>query len=132
MTGAAPIVKWNWDFGDASSADPQTDEGMIVAHRFDTVGTFTVTLTVVDASGATAKTTTSITTTAYGGTDYYVSSSSGRIVSGSCCTSRLARSSCAALHRPYFLRIAFSRPSAIIARSWALTASRNSSSPLRT
>ena len=76
-TGSNPIVRWNWDFGDANSADPQTDEGMIVAHRFDTVGTFTVTLTVVDSTGATAKTTTTITTTAYSGTDYFVSSSQG-------------------------------------------------------
>lgn len=72
-----PIVKWNWDFGDANSADPQTDEGIVVAHRFDTVGTFTITLTVVDSTGATAKTTTTLTTTAYKGTDYYVSSSTG-------------------------------------------------------
>jgi hypothetical protein len=77
VAGGNPIVKWNWDFGDANSADPQTDEGMIVAHRFDTVGTFTVTLTVVDSTGATANKTATITTTGFTGTDYYVSSSTG-------------------------------------------------------
>jgi hypothetical protein len=75
--GANPIVKWNWDFGDTNSTDPATDEGIIVAHRYDNVGTYTITLTVVDSTGATASTTTTLTTVAFSGTDYYVSSSQG-------------------------------------------------------
>jgi hypothetical protein len=75
--GANPIVKWNWDFGDTNSVDPATDEGLIVAHRFDNVGTYTIKLTVVDSTGATASATTTLTTVAFSGTDYYISSSTG-------------------------------------------------------
>jgi PKD repeat protein len=40
------IVWWEWDFGDGS-----TGAGSIVAHRYQTPGTYTVRLTVTDDSG---------------------------------------------------------------------------------
>lgn len=43
------IVSYAWDFGDGATAT-----GKIVAHRYSTVGVFTVTLTVTDDAGATA------------------------------------------------------------------------------
>ena len=71
------IVRWNWDFGDASSADPQMDEGLIVAHRFDNAGTYTVSVTAITESGASATTTQQITVAAFNGHTYYVDATSG-------------------------------------------------------
>ncbi len=71
------IVRWLWDFGDDNSSDPRTDEGMLVGHRFDTPDTYTVTLTVIDASGASDAVTTEVVVVPFTGTTYYVSESGG-------------------------------------------------------
>jgi chitinase len=52
------IVRYIWGFGDFDQPNPA--EGPIVSHQFFLVGTFTVTLTVVDESGQTATTTKSV------------------------------------------------------------------------
>ena len=73
--GGAEVVEYAWDFGDSGSADSQTDEGMLVAHRFDNDGTYTVTLTVTDSIGLSASTSTQITVDAFSGPVYYVANS---------------------------------------------------------
>lgn len=45
-----PLAGWFWDFGDGASAN-----GQVVQHTYPAVGTYTVTLTVVDADGGTAQ-----------------------------------------------------------------------------
>ncbi|HWQ65265.1 MAG TPA: PKD domain-containing protein [Methanospirillum sp.] len=59
VTGKAPLsvsftdlsqgspVQWTWDFGDGSTSDAQSP-----VHIFSSTGTYTITLTVVDAKGA--------------------------------------------------------------------------------
>ncbi len=46
--GDAPIVSYSWDFGDG-----YTGTGATTWHFYDTAGTYTVTLTVTDSTGAT-------------------------------------------------------------------------------
>ncbi len=58
-----PIASYSWDFGDASG----TETGRTPAHTFVAAGTFTVQLTVTDASGLSASATQAITITAGGG-----------------------------------------------------------------
>lgn len=50
------IVSWNWSFGDGA-----TSTEMMPSHTYTTEGTYTVTLTVVDAAGNTGSTTLSVT-----------------------------------------------------------------------
>ncbi|MFH0868778.1 MAG: choice-of-anchor Q domain-containing protein [archaeon] len=76
-SNGAEIIKWNWDFGDANSADSRYDEGMIVAHRFDNAGAYTVRLNVTDSLGATSSTTLPVNVVAFSGVTYYVSNSTG-------------------------------------------------------
>lgn len=45
--GDAPIVSWSWDFGDSTSSTSQNP-----THTYDSVGTFTVVLTVTDENTA--------------------------------------------------------------------------------
>ncbi|MDG2144845.1 MAG: PKD domain-containing protein, partial [Planctomycetota bacterium] len=71
------IVRWLWDFGDDNSSDARTDEGMLVGHRFDTADTYTVTLTVIDAAGASDSVTTQVVVVPFGGMTFYVSESTG-------------------------------------------------------
>lgn len=52
------IVEYQWDFG-----DEQTETGDIVAHQFETEGTYQVTLTVTNDKGANNSTETTITFT---------------------------------------------------------------------
>jgi PKD repeat protein len=54
-TSQGSIVAYNWNFGDGDRATGRT-----VSHEFDTVGTFIVTLTVVDGFGASASTSQSV------------------------------------------------------------------------
>lgn len=58
-----PIASYSWDFGDGSGMVT----GRTPAHTFVAAGTFTVQLTVTDASGLSASATQSITITAGGG-----------------------------------------------------------------
>ena len=71
------IVRYDWNFHDSKSADASTDEGQLVAHRFDNGGTYTISLTVTDANGQTDSTTTQVTVEDFSGTTYYVSYSDG-------------------------------------------------------
>jgi PKD repeat protein len=50
------IVSYEWDFGDG-----ETDSGSIVTHSYDTVDTYTVTLTVTDSNGKSAVTSVTVT-----------------------------------------------------------------------
>ncbi len=52
-SGQAPLVAWNWDFGDGATAS-----GVVVQHTYTTAGTFTVRLTVTDQRNQTGTTTT--------------------------------------------------------------------------
>ena len=81
----ADIVKWSWDFGSGTENDPhgRTIEGMNTAHVFETPGTYTVRLTVLDNQGNTSNDTAVITVLAPNGTEYYVDSQIGN---DSCCT----------------------------------------------
>jgi PKD repeat protein len=54
--GAAPIVGWDWDFGDPSSGARNTSAAPDPTHTFGAAGSYTVTLTVTDANGFTAST----------------------------------------------------------------------------
>jgi PKD repeat protein len=74
---SSTVVRWNWDFGDGGDGNPQTDEEMLVVHRYDNPGTYTVALTVTDANGSTNTTSTSVVVTAFSGRTFYVSSSAG-------------------------------------------------------
>jgi hypothetical protein len=56
---SVPIIKWTWNFGDGTTGD-----GHLVQHTYATVGTFSVTLTVITNNGQT----TTATTTASVGT----------------------------------------------------------------
>jgi PKD repeat protein len=47
------IVSYEWNFGDTPEEDVVQDEGRIVAHTYDEVFTYTVTLTVTDSDGRT-------------------------------------------------------------------------------
>jgi len=58
--GPSPIIEYEWDFGDGSI--PET--GIRVEHKFDSPGTYSVTLTIVDQNGERAKKTQQIDTTA--------------------------------------------------------------------
>jgi hypothetical protein len=75
--GARPIVKWDWDFGDADPDNPATDEEMLVVHRFAAPGSYTVKLTVTDAVGSSNSTTIQVDVAAFTGRTFYVSSSLG-------------------------------------------------------
>ncbi len=75
--GGVPIVRWEWDFGDSNSQDPRTDEGMLIGHRFDNPGNYTVRLTVFDEAGASDSTTTMVQVVPFSGQTFYVSNSAG-------------------------------------------------------
>jgi PKD repeat protein len=54
--GSAPIASYTFDFGDGSAAvGPQT--GSSTTHTYSTGGTYTVTATVTDSTGASSKAT---------------------------------------------------------------------------
>lgn len=53
------IVSFEWDFGDG-----YTDSGETVEHRYDSTGTYLVTLTVTDEDGATSNDTVTVFITA--------------------------------------------------------------------
>ncbi len=74
-SSGSEIVRWEWDFGDSSSIDPKTDEGMLAAHRFDNPGNYTVRLTVVDEDGFSDTTSMNLSVQPFTGTTYYVSTS---------------------------------------------------------
>lgn len=57
--GTAALSTYAWDFGDGETASGRT-----VDHTYRTPGTYTATLTVTDAGGLTAKTTTTVRATA--------------------------------------------------------------------
>jgi PKD repeat protein len=48
------IVSRVWEFGDPASGDANAAEGAQASHRYTTVGTFTVRLTVTDDDGVSA------------------------------------------------------------------------------
>lgn len=58
-TGGSTIDKWEWDFGNGSTA-----EGRTASVAYATVGTYVVRLTVTDSSGRTGTTTQNVTVTA--------------------------------------------------------------------
>jgi len=49
------IILYNWDFGDGSSSS--RPDAIRVSHRYTSIGTFSVVLTVTDTAGATASST---------------------------------------------------------------------------
>lgn len=53
--GGAPIIARSWDFGDPASGPANTDSSATPSHTFVTPGVHTVTLTVTDANGFTAR-----------------------------------------------------------------------------
>ncbi len=67
-------ANWNWDFGDPSSPH-RGAIGFVVAHVFDSPGTYQVTTRVHDLAGAAGLATTTITVSPMSGTTYYVSAS---------------------------------------------------------
>jgi hypothetical protein len=75
--GGDRIVRWDWDFGDALSADPATDEGLVVAHCFDNAGTYTVRLTITTAAGQSTTTTINLSVAVFSGYTYYVDATLG-------------------------------------------------------
>jgi hypothetical protein len=50
-TGGARIVGWRWDFGDPASGAANTSADPGPSHQYGTSGTYTVSLTVLDANG---------------------------------------------------------------------------------
>ena len=66
-------ANWTWDFDDPTSLHHGTI-GFIVAHVFDNPGTYNVSTTVQDLSGAVGQTSTTITVSAMTGPTYYVAS----------------------------------------------------------
>jgi len=54
--GAVPIIAWAWDFGDGSTSSAPSP-----SHTYASPGTYDVTLTVTDASGATSSNTQTVT-----------------------------------------------------------------------
>lgn len=52
--GNAPIVAWQWDFGDPGSGSQDTSSAQNPTHAFSAPGVYTVTLTVTDANGFTS------------------------------------------------------------------------------
>jgi hypothetical protein len=55
-TGGVPGYSYAWDFGDRAPIEREA----VVSHRYPYAGTYVVTLTVTDASGATFTTTTTV------------------------------------------------------------------------
>lgn len=80
------IVRWQWDFNDTTSSDSQFDEGMLVAHRFDNPGNYSVRLIATDEEGNYADTTRIINVVPFNGPTFYISSSEGNdgYYNGSC------------------------------------------------
>jgi len=75
---------YEWDFGDPGAGNWSTNGnsrnaamGYVAAHVYEQPGTYTATLTVTDAGGGTQAYQQQITVEPFGGTTYYVSSSSG-------------------------------------------------------
>ena len=56
VEGGFPQYTWSWDFGDENTSTDQNP-----AHTYHSIGTYTVTLTVVDSEGNTASDTTNAT-----------------------------------------------------------------------
>jgi PKD domain len=54
--GAAPIVGWDWDFGDPGSGTQDSSIAQNPSHTFSAPGKYTVTLTVTDANGLSSTT----------------------------------------------------------------------------
>lgn len=59
--GNAPIVAWDWDFGDPGSGTQDTSSAQDPTHTFSTAGSYTVTLRVTDANGFTSSTSVAVT-----------------------------------------------------------------------
>jgi hexosaminidase len=57
----SPIVSYTWDFGDLLSGNTNTATGELATHVYTVDRTYTVRLTVRDARGRTATTTTTVT-----------------------------------------------------------------------
>jgi PKD repeat protein len=55
-TGGALIVARQWDFGDPASGAANNDTSATPSHSYAVAGTYTVTLTVIDANGLTSTT----------------------------------------------------------------------------
>lgn len=75
---------YTWDFGDAAAGTWATDGksrnkayGYMAAHVYETPGTYTARLTVLDANGQTHQYEQTITVAPFSGTTYYVSNSQG-------------------------------------------------------
>lgn len=49
--GACEITEWNWNFGDPTSGNDNTASGRNVEHIYAAAGTYTVTMTAVEADG---------------------------------------------------------------------------------
>lgn len=74
-------VSYLWDFGDGGAGvwsttgvSRNTATGFTAAHVFETPGSYTVSLTVIDKAGAVSTYKQTITVAAFSGTTYYVSS----------------------------------------------------------
>jgi hypothetical protein len=76
--------QYSWDFGDPGSGTWATSglsknsaRGYTAAHVFETPGTYTITATVTDASGATTVYPQTVVVSAFAGTTFYISAAGG-------------------------------------------------------
>lgn len=111
-TPRSDIVAWLWDFGDGTETDPhgRCFSGFNAAHVFETPGTYTVTLRVLNAAGNVASTTIPVTILPPSGTTYYVDAAIGddacdgrsQTVDGATrCPWRSADKAFSSMRRPY-------------------------------
>ena len=86
---------FGWNF-DRDGVDPtgkhSPTRGFVAAHVYENPGTYTITLDVVDRSGATASATAKVVVSAFSGTTYYVAEGGSNAAAGTSMNAPLATS----------------------------------------